>query len=372
MRRRDPAPVVPSVFREQFSDRLGRWALRAAQLLLVTAVAVLAIYALIQIRLLVIPIVIAIILAAAATPLIHWLRKGVSPFWAAWIVLLGGVVVLGGIVTGIVFAVRGQWEEIVQSARDGYDELLGWFESLNLPVEQVDWQMIRDQVVGFVTSAQFGSGAIAGVTTAFEIVTGAVLVLVILFFLLKDGDRIWWFFIHKLDDARRERGERIGHVGVRVLGAYARGTLIIAAIDGASVGITMLILQVPLALPLAALVFLGAFVPIVGATVTGVLAGLVALVTNGWVAALVIGIVIVAVSQIEGDVLQPLIMGQSVRLHPLVILASLTAGTILGGIAGAVLAVPVAAVGWAILRVWDAPESALDEGKPQRRRRGAT
>jgi predicted PurR-regulated permease PerM len=156
---------------------------------------------------------------------------------------------------------------------------------------------------------------------------------------------------------------------VKVLGGYVRGTAIIALVDAVGIGIGLAILQVPLALPLAVIVFLGAFIPLVGATVAGILAALVALVANGPLVALIVVAIVIVVNQVEGDFLQPVVMAQSLKLHPLVILIALTAGTIVGGIVGAVLAVPFAAVGWAIIKVWDGPDPSIDQRKPLRRRR---
>jgi len=181
-------------------------------------------------------------------------------------------------------------------------------------------------------------------------------VVVILFFFLKDGDVIWNFFLRPFKGERLRRGRRIGTTSVRVLGGYVRGTAIIAFVDGAAIGIGLAILGVPLALPLAVIVFLTAFIPLIGATVAGILAALVALVANGWVVALIVVGIVVVVNQLEGNFLQPVVMAQSLKLHPLVILVALTAGTILAGIIGAVLAVPIAAVGWAIVKTWNAPD----------------
>ena len=175
-----------------------------------------------------------------------------------------------------------------------------------------------------------------------QLATGAALAIVILFFFLKDGSKIWEFFIGPLTGGRRARGERVGSTTVGVLGGYVRGTAIVAFVDAAAIGIGLLILQVPLALPLATLIFVGAFIPLVGATATGILAALVALVFNGWVVALIVLVIVVAVNQLEGSFLQPVVMGNSLKLHPLVILVALTAGTVLGQITGAVLAVPIA------------------------------
>jgi predicted PurR-regulated permease PerM len=240
-----------------------------------------------------------------------------------------------------------------------------------IPIDQAQLEAARAAVVDFLTSSEFGTGAIAGVSAAAEAVAGVLLVSVILFFFLKDADQIWAFLLRPFQGARLERMRRIGDTAPRVLGSYVRGTAIIALVDAVAIGAGLAILQVPLALPLAVIVFLTAFIPLVGATVAGILAALVALVANGPVVALIVVAIVIVVNQLEGDLLQPVVMGQSLKLHPLVILVALTAGTILGGIAGAVLAVPIAAVAWAILKVWNGPDETIALRAPRRRRRGA-
>jgi predicted PurR-regulated permease PerM len=331
------------------------------------------VWALVQVKLLVIPVLIALIVASAAAPLVGWLRRrGLSPMLAAWVTLVGGILVLGGVVTAIVFAVRNQWDELVASAGEGFDDLQAWLKDLPFPIDQEQITSARDAVVDYVTSAEFGAGAVRGVSAATEFVAGALLVLVVLFFFLKDGDRIWAFFLRPFSGVRLERGRRVGTTSVKVFGGYIRGTAIVGLVDAVVIGLGLVILQVPLALPLAVIVFLGSFIPLVGATVAGILAALVALVANGPVVALIVVAIVIAVNQLEGDLLQPVVMAQSLKLHPLVILIALTAGTILGGIVGAVLAVPIAAVGWAIIKVWDGPDPSIDARKPLRRRRGTT
>ncbi|GAA1751601.1 AI-2E family transporter [Agromyces humatus] len=369
-------PAVPVADTERrnpggpiWNDRLGRWAIRSLQLVLVLTLAAVAVWALVQVRLLVIPVLIALILAAAASPLIGRLRRFMAPILAAWVTLLGGIVVLGGIVTAIVFAVRNQWASLARSATEGFDDLLDWVATLPIPIDPQQVEDARDSIIDFLTSAEFGRSAVAGVSAAAEVITGILLLLVVLFFFLKDGDRIWAFFMRPFTGAHLERGRRVGVTSVKVLGGYVRGTAIIAFVDAVFIGIGLAILQVPLALPLAVIVFLGAFIPLVGATVAGILAALVALVANGPIVALIVVAIVIAVNQLEGDLLQPVVMAQSLKLHPLVILVALTAGTILAGIVGAVLAVPLAAVGWAIIKVWDAPDPSIDERKPLRLRR---
>ena len=327
---------------ELWTDRLGSWSIRALQVLLLLTLVSVIVFALTQIKLVVIPVLIALIFAAAASPLVVWMRrKGVGRALSTWITLLGGILVFGGLITAIVFAVRDQWGELSDSAVEGFEQLKGFALDGPFPIDQDALDEAWNAIIDFATSATFGLGAIQGVSAAAEVVTGIILGVVILFFFLKDGDRIWEFFLRPL------RGERIGHTAVRTLGGYVRGTATVAAVDAFGIGIGLLILQVPLALPLAVIVFLGAFIPLVGATVAGILAAVVALVTNGWVVALIVLGIVVLVNQLEGNFLQPVVMAQSLSIHPLVILVALTAGTILGGIVGAVLA------GWAILKTWN-------------------
>ncbi|MCS5718715.1 AI-2E family transporter [Herbiconiux sp. CPCC 205763] len=352
-----PEPPEPRpTLRALLTDRLGEVGIRSAQILLGLTLAAVIVFGLVQLKLVVIPVLIALILAAALSPVIRWMRRrGLSAILATWITLIGGIVVFGGIVTLIVMAVRGQWEELSKSAVDGIDRIGDFLQSGALPIDSAQLDDAREAISGFLTSSQFGTGALAGVSAAAEVITGALLAVVVLFFFLKDGDRIWAFFLRPFTGRRLERGHRIGATAVRTLGGYVRGTAIIAFVDAAGIGIGLAILQVPLALPLAVIVFIGAFIPIVGATVAGILAALVALVANGPVVALIVVAIVVAVNQLEGNFLQPVVQARSLKLHPLVILVALTAGTILGGIVGAVLSVPIAAVAWAIVKAWNPP-----------------
>ena len=351
------------------TDRIGKLALRSGQIILILALAAIIVFALVQLKLVVIPLLLAIIIASAAAPLLRWMRsRGLPAIAASWITLIAGIVVFGGIVTLIVLAVRGQWTALVQSTTDGIDQVQDFLVNGPLPIDEKQIEDARLAITDFLTSSQFGSGALAGVTVAGEILTGAVLTVVILFFFMKDGDRIWAFFLRPMSAPRRARGERIGATAVTTLGGYVRGTAIIALVDSVGIGVGLAILGVPLALPLAVIVFIGAFIPLVGATAAGILAALVALVANGPVVALIVIIIVIAVNQLEGNFLQPVVMAQSLNLHPLVILVALTAGTILGGIVGAVLSVPIAAVAWAIIKVWNEPSTSIAEPRPRPKR----
>jgi putative heme transporter len=352
-----PTPETRPTVRSMMTDRLGAASLRSGQVIVVLLLVVAAVFALVQLKLVVIPLLIALILAAAASPVLNAMRqRGVSPILATWITLLTAIAAFSGIVTLIVVAVRGQWKDLAESATEGIDTIQRFIEDGPIPIDQAQIESARDSIVDFVTSAQFGSGAIAGVSVAGEFIAGSVLMIVILFFFLKDGDVIWEFFLRPFSGHQLARGHRIGRIAVRTLGGYVRGTAVIAFVDAAAIGIGLAILQVPLALPLAVIVFLFSFIPIVGATVAGALAALIALVASGPITALIVVIIVIAVNQLEGNFLQPVVMAQSLKLHPLVILLALTAGTIIGGIVGAVLSVPVAAVAWAIIKVWNTPQ----------------
>jgi predicted PurR-regulated permease PerM len=348
-----------------WSDWLGRVGIRAAQILLILTVAVVSVYALMQIKLLVIPILIALILAAAIGPFVNMLRRrGMRGGLATGIAFIGLLLVLGGVGTVIYYSVRNQWGELAQQAASGLDELERFLLTGPIPLDQEQLDQAREGIVQFATSSQVRSGAITGLSVVTEFIAGASLMIIILFFFLKDGGKIWNFFLRPFKGEREAKLRRVGKRTLEVLGGYVRGTAIVALVDTVAIGAALLILQVPLAIPLALIVFIGAFVPLVGATVAGILAALVALVANGPVVALIVVAVVIAVNQLEGDLLQPIVMGKSLQLHALVILMALTAGTILAGIVGAVLSVPLAAVAWAIIQVWTAEDPNMEDMNP--------
>lgn len=342
--------AVPSVW----GDGFGRFATRALQGIIVVVAVTGVVFAMTQLTLVMIPVTIALILASAFAPVMRWMRRRGVPSWLATALsLLAIVAVLSGVGWLIVNAVRSQSAELVERASAGIDQVLEWVSTLPFAPTTEQIQQGRDAVVDFLTSAQFGSGAAAGVGAAANFLTGFALMVVVLFFFLKDGPGIWEFLLRPFEGERYARGKRIGTKTVETLGGYVRGTAVVAAVDAVGIGAVLAIAQVPLALPLAVLVFLLAFVPLVGATIAGALATLVALVANGPVVALVVLGAVVVVNQLEGNFLQPVVMGRSLRLHALVILIALTVGTVLGGIVGAVLSVPIAAVAWGIVQVWD-------------------
>lgn len=342
-------------------DGLGRASIRAGQTLLLLSLAAVLVYVLLQVRLVVIPLLLALILAAAIAPLVNWLRrKGWPSAAATFFSFLLLLLALGGLVTAIVFAVVGQAGELARSATEGFDQVYGFVRNGPIPIDDQQIQQARDAVLDFITSSTAGAGVVSGLSAAGTFLTGAVLMAVILFFFLKDGERIWAFVLRAFKGTRLVKARRVGQDSLAVLGGYVRGTAIVATVDAFFIGLALIILGVPLALPLAAIVFIGAFIPLVGATLAGVLAALVALVAEGPVIALIVIIVVVVVNQLEGNFLQPVVMGRTLSVHALVILLALTAGTILAGIIGAILSVPLAAVTWAAIKAWnETPDSQI-------------
>lgn len=343
--------------RGPWRDGLGLLATRSLQIIIVVLLVAGFIWGLRILSTVVIPILLALILASTFWPATRWLRaRGVPGALIAVIELFAIVLILSGVAWLITWAVRDQWDELSAQAQSGLQELLSWINTLPFAPssEQLDeWQ---GQLVDFITTADFGSGAVAGVGAVASFVTGLILMVVVLFFFLKDGPAIWHFVVRPFEGRSLARAERIGAKTVDTLGSYIRGTASVALIDAVGIGIGLVILQVPLALPLAVLVFLLSFIPLVGATVAGILAALVALVANGPLSAVLVVGVVILVNQLEGNFLQPVLMGRALRLYPLVILLALTVGTVLAGILGAVLAVPLAAVAWGIIQVWDGPD----------------
>jgi putative heme transporter len=346
-------PTLAAPPASPWADGFGRVAIRSAQVLLLLTLGVVVVYALVQLRLIVVPILIAIVLAAAVSPLVELLSGwGLPRLLAVWTALLTGLGALVAVGWIVVQGIRNEWEELRDQAEQGFAELQSFLTSGPLPITDDQLDQARDAVVELAQGEQVRSGALAGAAAAVEVVAGMFLGAVLLFFLLKDGKRIWTFFLQPTTGHRRRRLELVGGRSVDVLGGYLRGTAVVALVDAVIIGVALALLGVPLAFPLALIVFLGAFIPLVGATVAGFLAALVALVANGPIIALVVVGIVIAVNQLEGDILAPVVLGKAVSLHPLAILVALTAGTILAGIIGALLSVPLAAVAWTAVTTW--------------------
>lgn len=316
------------------------------RLLVVGAAVYLTVTVLARIQVIVVPAAVALLLACALWPVARWLRaRGASPLVAAAATLLG---LLGSLAVVLVLLAPRAAEEISQldvNVFEGLDVVKGWLIQgpLHLSEQRVDAFFGELETQLRAASGAIASGALGGAMLALEIVVGILLALVLLFFFLKDGDRMWLWVRGFLPLERQARWHATA-VEVRdVLASFIRGTTVIAFVDAAGIGIGLYLLGIPLVLPLAVLTFIGGFVPIVGATVAGFVATMVALVSGGLLKALAVLGVVVAVQQLESHFLQPVVVGRSVRLHPAAVLLAVGAGGVLYGVAGALLAVPITA-----------------------------
>ncbi|WP_238425653.1 AI-2E family transporter [Micromonospora parastrephiae] len=328
------------------------WLIRTAVLWSACLVVIVAgLYLLGRIAVLLAPLAIAlaatVFLTALLDPVLLLLRRLRLPAALAALLtvllLLGILVGLGALVWNLT---ASQFDQLSQELTQGLERSRDFVTS-TLPV--TDAQL--DRLVEQARQGLSGSSPdpVAGARTAGEVVGSALLALVLLFFLLKDGRSMWHWVLSRVTGPNQPVMAEAGRAGWQTLGAYSRGTMLIAAIDAIGIGLALVVLRVPLALPLALITFLGGFVPIIGATVAGAVAVLVALAANGPTTALLTLAAVIAVQQIEGNLLEPLVMKRQVRLHPAVILVAVTAGTLIAGIAGAFVSVPITAVLWRVI-----------------------
>jgi predicted PurR-regulated permease PerM len=361
-----PATSVPFGPPDLWADGLGRAGVRSVQVLAVTALAGVLLWIITRIPLVVIPVVVALILAAAISPLVGWLTThGLPRALAVLASFIAILAVFGGAVSGIIVLIRAQTAELTGRVLAGVDQLHAWLNNGPVPVSDQEIAGVRESIQKFFSSSGFGAEALTGLRTAGEVLAGMVLMAVILFFFLKDGPKIRTFVFGFLPARHRATAAVAAQRSTRVLGGYVRGTAVIAAINALIVGLALAGLQVPLALPLAAFVFVGGFIPIIGATAAGTLAVVTALVSNGPGTAGIVLAVLIGSNQLEHHILQPVLMGKVLNIHGLSILLALAAGTTLAGIIGALLAVPLTAVGWTVFKTWTG-RWPLDSAHPER------
>ena len=322
----------------------GAWAWRFI-LLVVAAYLFLRVVSLL--RVVIIPVAVAVLLAALFQPASAALiRRGLKRSMAAGLVLIAALLLVFGGLGLIVRTFISQIDTLSAQVGDGIAEVQTWLSQGPLHLTDAQLSQYMDRMRQAITENQSSltSGALSTAATLGEVVTGFFLVLFTLFFFLRDGGQIWSFLCRLLPRDARVPTARAGHYSWHTLVSYVHATVLVAFVDAVGIGIGLVILRVPLALPLAALVFLGAFIPVVGAAVTGAVAVLVALVADGPVSALIVLAIVIAVQQLEGHVLQPLIMGRAVALHPLAVILAIAAGIVVAGIVGGLIAVPLLAV----------------------------
>ncbi|AQT74186.1 AI-2E family transporter [Streptomyces sp. fd1-xmd] len=337
--RPDPASVVP-------------WGMRVAaeaswRLLLLAGMLWVLMKVISEVRLVVLAFAAAMLVTAMLQPFVVRLRRlGLPRGLATAVTAVLGFVVIGLVGWFVVWQVMDNLDDLSDRVRDGINELKLW--ALDSPFHVTEKQ-INDiaknlsETIGTNTE-QITSAGLQGVTVLVEILTGMLLAMFSTLFLLYDGKRIWNWALGLVPAAARAGVAGAGPRAWRTLTAYVRGTVIVALIDAIFIGLGLYFLDVPMAVPLAVFIFLFAFIPLVGAVISGALAVVVALVTQGVFTALMALLVVLAVQQIEGHVLQPFILGRAVRVHPLAVVLAVAAGGMIAGIGGAVVAVPLVAV----------------------------
>ena len=324
--------------------RTGLW---SAYFLLSVAGFLAILYLIVRLKIIFIPVFVALLITTLLAPLGSYLRaRGWRPLPATWTVILGSLLLVSGVVALLIPQFTGRFDEMRTRATEGFDDVVLWLGEGPLSISEQELDRYIEQATERIqeNSDQITGGIVSSLTLTFEFIAGILLVFVLVFFFLKDGPEIWDWTKRQASRRNREHIDEMGRRAWSALTSYVRGTAVIALVDAILIGVALLLVGNPLWIPLAVITFFGAFFPIVGAVVAGVIAALVTLVTNGVADALIITGVIVLIQQIEGDVLQPVVMGKAVRLHPIVILVVLTAGAILGGIAGAFVSVPATAV----------------------------
>ena len=299
-----------------------------------------------------VPLIIALIIAAPLERLVTRLQRARIPRGGgAAIVLLSltfVVLALIGIAGGSIVA---GFDDLKQAALEGFDQFLVWLADgpLNVAQERID--NITEQVQGLLTDNWVGvaNGALAVTGTIGALFAGAAIALVALFFYLRDGRGMWLWAIKSVGGKHEARIDSAGQHAWITLRRYAQTSAFVAFIDALGIGLGAWILGIPLAFPIAIMVFLFSFIPLFGAALSGAVAILVALVDGGWTTALIMLGIVIVVQQIEGSVLYPWLFGKAASLHPMVILVTVSAGTLLAGLVGAVVAVPLVAFGTAFV-----------------------
>lgn len=327
---------------------LGAWGWR-----IVAGTAALAIlwFALLQLYVVVVPAVLALFVASVLEPLAARLRgRGLPRSLAATIVFVGALAVMVSVVGWIGSSVANQFSDVGQQVDDATVEIQDWLEDGPLNLSTARIEELRDGIGDLVSTGGsdgggVAAGALKGARTATEVFGGIVLLLFTVFFLIKDGERMGAWFLARIPDAYVEDAEVVTRRARYIMQKYLVATALTGLIDAVMIGIALAILGVPLVLPLAVLTFIGGFFPIVGATLAGLVAALVALVDGGVTTSLIVVAVTIGVQQVEGNVLQPLILERAVKLHALVTVWAVAAGLVIGGLLGAYLAVPLIALG---------------------------
>ena len=315
----------------------------------------------------VIPILVALLLAALLQPVYSAFARIVPRGLAAGVTVIGTLAVVFGMLSFVGSQLTSQLDDMTTKATEGIDQIRLWLNT-TFGITETQLEGFIDQARDWASSGNLTDTATAAGLTATHIVAGFFLAMFSLFFFLYDGPVIWGWVVRLFPRRAREKVQSSGLIAWTQLSSFTRATLVVAAVDAAGIGIGAAILGVPFASGIALLVFFGAFIPVVGAAISGAVAVLLALVALGPVQALIMLGIVIGVQQVESHLLQPLLVGRVMRIHPLAVILAIAAGIVLAGIIGGLIAVPTVAVLNAVgHHLLDGPESE-DEVPPGRAR----
>ena len=356
-RRAEPPPIVSgssNLARAQVPHGVDLAAAWAWRLLVIAGATYLLLWLLARFAVVTVPIAVALLIAALIQPLVRWLHRiGLPQGLASLLVVVATLAVVGILLTFVGQQVAAGASDLADSVVEGIGQIQDWLRTG--PLKASDSQInealasMQDAITestrqGGVLNRTLEVGSAVG-----HVLAGFFIVLFSTYFFLADGDRIWAWLVRLTPRAARARFDSSGRVAWRSLTLFVRATVLVAAVDAIGIMIVAAVLKVPFVLAIGVLVFLGAFVPMIGATIAGTVAVLVALVDQGPVTALLMLGGVILVQQLEGHVLQPFLLGRFVSVHPLGVIIAIACGVLVAGIAGALIAVPLAAAGNAVV-----------------------
>jgi predicted PurR-regulated permease PerM len=321
----------------------------ALNLILILVAIAIGLWVLDQLRIVVVPVLVALLLATFLVPPVDLLRRRGWPSAIATLtVMLLSLAAVGGLIALIAPLFVDQFDQLERTVNEGIEEVVRWLVEgpFDLERNQID-QAVDDALAGLRdNSGAIGKGVLSGASVLAEVVAGLLLLVVLVFFFVHDGRGIWRWAVSLAPERHRDLIDGAGREVWGSATGYMRGVALIAVVDALLIGLALALLGVPLVVPLMVVVFLGAFIPLIGAVLAGAIAALVALISEGPLTAALVVAAITAIQQIEGDLLYPNIVGRVIRLHPVAILLALAVGTVVAGVLGALLSVPLAAAAW--------------------------
>lgn len=374
--RRVPPNAASLERRDEVPGWIRKYGLISWLLIGMVIVVAMIVFATSRIQAVFIAVFLALVVTSVLDPIVTWLARYMPRGVATFLSLLGGFLVLAGLLTYVIASVAGQWNDLADQFSDGLEQIFDLLENGPLPFEITEAELYRwfnGGVAQITEYVQENAGSLAGqvgttVGNVALIFTILALSLFITIFFLASGARMWRWCLDQLPAGQRQRVHLAASAGWYTFSGYARGTMIVALADAVMAFILLTVVGVPLAAPLSVLVMIGAFVPLIGAPLAMIVAAVVALAANGLVSALIVLVGIALIGQIEGHVLEPLVMGRQVSLHPVVVALGVISGTFLAGLLGAIIAIPLLAVIWSVYAALHQPADGAPPVGARRRR----